>query len=258
MLDGNNKKTMQKTVKKDDWTEPKYLNAADWGNLKTIKIYCDKGDFESAMNHAMNCDTVIREEIPPDVWKKMGGQLTKTGEEKLKAMKEKSSPKITEQKNKKPVIVFNHGVRVLKGVIEREWDLELTDADYIEILDIAQERSSNLPEVINAIDDNLSEFLTIMKKALNEWDKKTGKSAEKSREKFDPRFYANRKDDENPAFIFSLINSKLLSEALQGDFDLIYLVRKELANRGQDSKGKWVGFDEAKKLHRVVKRLIKW
>lgn len=30
-------------------------------------------------------------------------------------------------------------VRALKGVIEREWDRELTDADYIEILDIAQE-----------------------------------------------------------------------------------------------------------------------
>ena len=117
------------------------------------------------MNHAMNCDTVIREEIPPDVWKKMGGQLTKTGEEKLKAMK--------------------------------------------------------------------------------------GKSVEKSKNKFDTRFYANRKDDENPTFIFSLISSKLLSEALQGDFDLIYLVRKELANRGQDSKGKWIGFDEAKKIHRV-------
>jgi hypothetical protein len=250
MLDGNNKKAMKNTVKKDDWTEPKYLNAADWGNLKTIKKYCDKGDFESAMNHAMNCDTVIREEIPPDVWKKMGGQLTKTGEEKLKAMKQKSSTKTVEQ-IKKPTIVFNHGVRVLKGVIEREWDLELTDGDYIEILDIAQEKSSNLPEVINTIHDNLTEFLIIIKKALNEWDAKTGKAAEKSREKFDSRFYANRKDDENPAFIFSLISSKLLSEALQGDFDLVYLVRKELANRGQDSKGKWIGFDEAKKIHRV-------
>ncbi|MDP3557180.1 MAG: hypothetical protein Q8T03_07385 [Bacteroidota bacterium] len=232
------------------WTEPKHLNKSDWHNLKIIKKYCDEGDFKAAMNHAMNCDTVIREEIPPDVWKKMGGQLTKTGEEKLKEMKGKSSPKVVEQ-IKKPTIVFNHGVRLLKGVIEREWDLELTDVDYIEILDIAQERSSNLPEVINAIHNNLEEFLIIIKKALNEWDKKTGKSAEKSREKFDPKFYANRKDDENPAFIFSLVSSKLLSEALQGDFDLIYLVRKELANRGQDSQGKWVGFEEAKKIHRM-------
>lgn len=251
MLDATKNKTMKKTVNKGDWTKPKHLNPADWRDLKIIKKYCDKDDFESAMNHAMNCDTVIREEIPSDVWKKMGGQLTKTGEEKLKAMKTKSTSKVAEQKIKKPVIVFNHGVRMLKGVIEREWDLELTDADYIEILDIAQQRSANFPEVINTIHDNLSEFLTIIKKALNEWDAKTGKSAEKSREKFDPQFYANRNDDENPAFIFSLTSTKLLSEALQGDFDLVYLVRKELANRGQDSKGKWVGFDEAKKLHRV-------
>ena len=250
MLDGNNKKAMKKTVKKGDWTEPKYLNAADWGNLKTIKNYYDKGDFESAMNHAMNCDTVIREEIPPDIWKKMGGQLTKTGEEKLKALKAKSSKKIVEQ-IKKPTIVFNHGVRVLKGVIEREWDLELTDDDYIEILDIARERSSNFPEIVNAIHDNLSEFLTVMRKALEEWDKKTEKSVEKSREKFYPEFYAKRKDDENPGFVFSLTNTKVLTEALQGDFDLVYLVRRELANRGLNSKGKWIGFDEAKKVHRV-------
>jgi hypothetical protein len=251
MLDGNNKKVMNKTVKKGDWTEPTYLNSADWSNLKTIKKYYDKGDFKSAMNHAMNCDTLIREEIPPDVWKKMGGQLTKTGEEKLKAMKQKTSTKTVEQ-IKKPTIVFNHGVRLLKGVIEREWDLELTDADYIEILDIAQERSSNLPEIVNEIHETLSEFLTIMRKALEEWDKKTGKSVEKSREKFYPEFYAKRKDDENPGFIFSLTNTKVLTEALQGDFDLVYLVRRELANRGFDSKGKWIGFEEAKKIHRVT------
>jgi len=245
---GNSSKSKKK--KQKDWTEPEWLNKADWQNLKTIKKYFDKGDFKSAMNHAMNCDTVIREEIPPDVWKKMGGQLTKTGEEKLKALNAKSSTKTVEQ-IKKPTIVFNHGVRVLKGVIEREWDLELTDGDYIEILDIAQERSSNFPEIVKAIHDNLSEFLTIMRKALEEWDKKTGKSVEKSREKFYPEFYVNRKDDENPGFVFSLTNTKVLREALQGEFDLVYLVRRELANRGLDSKGKWVGFEEAKKIHRV-------
>lgn len=250
LLDGTKNKAMKKTVKKKDWTEPEWLNQADWQNLKVIKKYCDKGDYKSAMNHAMNCDTVIREEIPPDVWKKMGGQLTKTGEEKLKAMKQKSSPKNTEQ-IKKTIIPFNHGVRILKGVIEREWDLELTDGDYIQILDIAQERNSNLPEIVNAIHVNVTEFLIIMKKALEEWNKKTGKSVEKSREKFYPEFYAKRKDEENPGFVFSLTNTKVLVEALQGEFDLVYLVRRELANRGLDSKGKWVGFDEAKKIHRV-------
>jgi len=238
-----------KVKKKKDWTEPEWLDKADWNNLKIIKKYCDQGKYKEAMNHAMDCDTVIREEIPGDIWKKMGGQLTKTGEEKLKAAKGKSTSK--EAEPKKQTIVFNTTIRALKGVIEREWDLELTDADYIELLDIAQERSVNFYEVVTEMHPNLTAFMTQMAGALKIWDQTKGKSEEKSREKFDPRFYANRKDDDNPSFIFSLTSSKLLAEAIQGDFDLIYLVRRELANRGQDSKGKWVGFDEAKKIHRV-------
>jgi len=236
--------------KTPDWTEPSHLNKSDHAVLKEINRLYKAKKYKEAMSRAMDSDTIVREEIPGDIWKKMGGQLTKTGEEKLKAMKQKSSTKTVEQ-IKKPTIVFNHGVRLLKGVIEREWDLELTDSDYIEILDIAQERSSNFPEIVNAIHDNLSKFLTIMRKAIEEWDKKTGKSVEKSRAKFYPEIYAKRKDDENPGFVFSLTNTKVLTEALQGGFDLVYLVRRELANRGLDSKGKWVGFDEAKKLHRV-------
>lgn len=151
---------------KVDWTEPNHLDKSDHLDLKEInKLYKAK-QYKEAMNYAMSCDTVIREEIPPDVWKKMGGQLTKTGEDKLKAMK--------------------------------------------------------------------------------------GKPREKSSKKFNPPFYANRKDDENPTFIFSLTDTKILIEALKGDFDLIYLVRRELANRGLDSQGKWVGFDEAKKIHRLT------
>jgi hypothetical protein len=228
------------------------LNAGDHYALKHIYDLYKAGKLSEAMDYASNsADTVIREEIPGDIWKKIGGQLTKTGEEKLKAKKGKSSSKIIEPKKQKQTIVFNSTIRSLKGVIEREWDLELTDADYIELLDIAQERSVNFYEVVTEMHPNLAAFMTQMAGALKIWDQTKGKSEEKSREKFDPRFYANRKDDDNPSFIFSLTSSKLLAEALKGDFDLIYLVRRELANRGQDSQGKWVGFDEAKKIHRV-------
>ncbi len=245
---GSSKSERKSNVKKQkDWTEPDWLDKADWNNLKIIKRYVDQKKYKEAMNHAMNCDTVIREEIPGDIWKKMGGELTKTGEEKLKALQSKSSPKGAEEKKKKQTIVFNSTIRALKGVIEREWDLELTDGEYIEILDIAQEHSVNFYEVVTDIDPNLTAFMTQMAGALKIWDK----TAEKSKAKFDPRYYANRKDDDNPSFIFSLTSSKLLAEAIEGDFDLIYLVRRELANRGQDSKGKWVGFDEAAKIHRI-------
>lgn len=33
-------------------------------------------------------DTTIREEIPPNVWLEIGGQLTPTGKERLKALLE--------------------------------------------------------------------------------------------------------------------------------------------------------------------------
>ncbi len=73
-----------KQSKKKDWTEPEWLNAADWHNLKIIKKYYDQGKYAEAMEHARSCDTVIREEIPGDIWKKMGGQLTPSGEAKLR------------------------------------------------------------------------------------------------------------------------------------------------------------------------------
>lgn len=231
----------KKTNKTKDWTEPEHLNKGDHSVLKEIDRLYKAKKYKEAMNRAMETDTIVREEIPGDIWKKMGGQLTKTGEEKLKVKQGKASAEINEQKKPKQTIVFNSTIRALKGVIEREWDLELTDGEYIEILDIAQEQSVNFYEVVTEMHPNLTAFMTQMAMALKIWDK----TAEKSKSKFDPRYYANRKDDDNPSFIFSLTSSKLLAEAIEGDFDLIYLVRRELANRGQDSSGKWVGFDEA-------------
>jgi len=241
----------KKTTKTEDWTEPEYLDKQDHAVLKEINRLYKAKKYKEAMSRAMDADTVIREEIPPEIWKQMGGELTKTGEEKLRQRQGKTQAKVNQSIKQKPTIVFNGTIRLLKGVIEREWDLELNDADYIEILDIAQERSVNFHDVVNEIHPNLNAFLTQMAEALKIWDQSTGKSEQKSRSKFDPRFYENRKDDDNPSYIFSLTSNRLLSEAIKGDFDLIYLVRRELANRGLDSNGKWVGFDEAKKIHRV-------
>ncbi len=237
----------KKATTTEDWTEPEHLNKSDHAVLKEINRLYKAKKYKEAMNRARETDTIVREEIPGDIWKKMGGQLTKTGEERLKAKHGKASPEIVKAEKPKQTIVFNSTIRALKGVIEREWDLELTDGEYIEILDIAQEQSVNFYDVVTEMHPNLTAFMTQMGMALKVWDK----TAEKSKGKFDPRYYANRKDDDNPSFIFSLTSSKLLAEAIEGDFDLIYLVRRELANRGQDSKGKWVGFDEAKRIHRI-------
>jgi len=65
--------------------------------------------------------------------------------------------------------------------------------------------------------------------------------------------FENRPDDINAKFIFSTTATALLVEALKGGFDLKHLIRQELANRGVDGNGNWVGFDKAKEIHKVKK-----
>lgn len=154
MLDTTKNKTMKKTVNKGDWTKPKHLNSADWRNLKIVKKLFDDGKLREAMKYASNLDTIVREEIPLEIWQAMGGELTKAGKEELV-------------------------------------------------------------------------------------------------KKMNPSKFNNRGDDLNPRFMFATTASQLLSEALKGEFDINYLIRKELSNRGQDKNGKWVGFDKAKEIHQV-------
>lgn len=50
---------------------------------------------------------------------------------------------------------------------------------------------------------------------------------------------------------FQVIDSNLLAAAARGEIDLNHLARMELANRGQGTKGEWVGFDQAKQIHNL-------
>ena len=45
--------------------------------------------------------------------------------------------------------------------------------------------------------------------------------------------------------------TKVLAAAARGDIDLNRLAREELASRGLDKDGQWVGFDRAAKIHNV-------
>ncbi|WP_075795209.1 hypothetical protein [Massilia putida] len=45
--------------------------------------------------------------------------------------------------------------------------------------------------------------------------------------------------------------TKVLAAAARGEIDLNRLAREELASRGLDDKGNWVGFDRAKQIHNV-------
>ncbi len=45
--------------------------------------------------------------------------------------------------------------------------------------------------------------------------------------------------------------TKVLAAAARGEIDLNRLAREELAARGLDDRGVWVGFDRAKQHHKV-------
>lgn len=61
----------------------------------------------------------------------------------------------------------------------------------------------------------------------------------------------NVPDDLNPKFIFNSTHTELLVKAVKGEIDLMRLVREQLAQRGVDENGFWVGFNEAKKIHYI-------
>ena len=46
--------------------------------------------------------------------------------------------------------------------------------------------------------------------------------------------------------------TKVLAAAARGEFDLNRLAREELAARGLDKKGEWVGFPQARKIHAIA------
>jgi hypothetical protein len=52
-------------------------------------------------------------------------------------------------------------------------------------------------------------------------------------------------DNENPAFILNMTSSSLLSQIAKGEIDIVWLAKKQLANRGQNLDGMWVGFAAA-------------
>jgi len=45
--------------------------------------------------------------------------------------------------------------------------------------------------------------------------------------------------------------NKVLVAVANGEIDLNNLARKELANRGLDKQGQWVGFDKANQIHKA-------
>lgn len=67
------------------------------------------------------------------------------------------------------------------------------------------------------------------------------------------------RDEDNPQFLFSLTNTKLLMQIANGELDSVQLAKETLANRGIGKSGVWSGFSEAAKQWSVqVKPPIKF
>ena len=58
----------------------------------------------------------------------------------------------------------------------------------------------------------------------------------------------NVTDCQNPAFLFSTTTTDLLLAIAGGHVDPVALARRELANRGLDQDGNWIGHDRADDL----------
>jgi len=60
---------------------------------------------------------------------------------------------------------------------------------------------------------------------------------------------ASGQDELNPAFLFQTTRESLLLAIAGGLIDSLDLARRELASRGLDANGTWVGFDRAREIH---------
>jgi hypothetical protein len=56
-------------------------------------------------------------------------------------------------------------------------------------------------------------------------------------------------DHENPDFLFTTTYTALLLAVAAGRIDPVALARRELASRGVDRSGAWVGFPAAARIH---------
>lgn len=62
---------------------------------------------------------------------------------------------------------------------------------------------------------------------------------------------SNNSDELNPAFLLNTTATELLCAIVNGQIDPIELVKIELANRGLDNNGQWIGFNQSKKHFKI-------
>ena len=63
--------------------------------------------------------------------------------------------------------------------------------------------------------------------------------------------YTNQQFTVDEVGFIQIAMTKVLAAVARGELDLNQLAREELASRGLDDKGVWVGFGRAKEFHNV-------
>jgi predicted transport protein len=122
----NQKTEKKKTpVKKEEvsypsWLMPEHLTSPkDREDLKKFYTLYNEGKFNEALDFASALDTIVREVIPLDIWKEIGGTLTPKGEEELKETLEEEATENAslEGKNDEPVEIKFNSVKELEQLL---------------------------------------------------------------------------------------------------------------------------------------------
>ena len=58
-----------------EWTTPEHLDDDDHKDLKRVYELHKEGKFDVAYNIALDLDTIVRDEIPDNIWKDLKGSL---------------------------------------------------------------------------------------------------------------------------------------------------------------------------------------
>ncbi|MCD6068920.1 MAG: hypothetical protein K0S33_3746 [Bacteroidetes bacterium] len=195
----------KKKKNEEDWTEGKGLTEGDKYFLKKIKECVEQGNMGMAMEWAERGETEVREAIPGEIWLAMGGNLTKTGIEKLKkrgfssedisqikteaiapmhetypnselTQKGKSSSKQNKKVQPKKIakIVpvsyeFNQALRITKGELERSNKIEITMKEFYEIFSMAATFDKTIVARAWKITGELSYLFFQLDMTLKQW-----------------------------------------------------------------------------------------
>jgi predicted transport protein len=167
------------------WTKPENLTEEDHKALKTFYEMYSKKEFDVALDFVSNLDTIVREEIPSEIWIEIGGEPTQNEEEVLKSNDEMEEVKpeqneefatadklvyppwttperLTEQDHKalkEFFELFNSGDHIAAFSFASNFDLEVRGAIPLEILLEEQFIPTNLDNVETTLTQTVEEEL---------------------------------------------------------------------------------------------------